>query len=218
MLVNLPQSEINDFNRLMFHIERMWFYHLDHLAGLSDHERNSLVYHGPTFVAFVSAVFDVLEADHKEDDIKEWIKEYNNYKRDIPVAGCAVIDTTPKPPNILMVQPAGCKSWTVPRGKQNLGESLFDTATRETHEESGYPIKLREGQTPPPPWVFKTRNNNSISIYPIYITDGHKLAQDITPDPREVNQVKWIPIHPNNPPPLTELSLKLWPILANSTL
>ena len=53
-------------------------------------------------------------------------------------AGCVVIQGD----RVLLVADKAKEVWTFPKGHVELNETLEDTAVRETHEETGYTVKL----------------------------------------------------------------------------
>lgn len=67
-------------------------------------------------------------------------KAYDIYKKSLDVAGCILLSNEAIP-RILMIRPKRCAAWTMPKGKAKKGESMWQTATRETFEEVGYQVE-----------------------------------------------------------------------------
>jgi 8-oxo-dGTP pyrophosphatase MutT (NUDIX family) len=71
-------------------------------------------------------------------DAEQFINRYNEYLRDIPVAGFLITDDLLT--RILLVRNYGFKKWSPPKGKIEKGEDPLEAAIRECREECGLDI------------------------------------------------------------------------------
>jgi len=54
----------------------------------------------------------------------------------------------PESEKIVMIYDTKCKTWFLPKGRKDVGESLEQTALREAYEESGYQVEFLPLYTP----------------------------------------------------------------------
>lgn len=234
-ILNLPASELNNWNRLFYHLEHMWWFYLDHMVeSLTPAQRLHFSNHQPSFLAFSLHALHTLEDDDQlsPEILKKYHTEYEKYKRLTPVAGCALlrINSALSTVEILMVRPAGTSRWVFPKGKQNAGETLFETARRETEEETGFHISTEYLHSTSFCWSTKSNNSDFIHIFPVFLPqntlpsclDEKELVKSL-----EVEEIRWITLgtiqnimhnhHQNQnhtiPVPLTNLANQLWPKL-----
>ena len=149
-VMNLPLSELRDWNRFCYHLEKMWWFYLDKYAfyldkyakgPLSLSQIHYFAHNNGSFRRFAAkALAQIL--GQTEEEVCVWvdpiITEYAAYKRSIPVAGCILLNRDTK--EVLMIKPFMCDRWAFPKGKQNNGESFLETAIRETAEETGHQL------------------------------------------------------------------------------
>ncbi|HVQ86672.1 MAG TPA: NUDIX domain-containing protein [Actinomycetes bacterium] len=62
----------------------------------------------------------------------------------IVAAGCLVTRTTDAGVEVLLVHRPKYNDWSLPKGKQDEGEHVLETAVREVREESGVEVALRQ--------------------------------------------------------------------------
>jgi ADP-ribose pyrophosphatase len=89
---------------------------------------------------------------------------------------------------ILMIQEAkkeAYKKWWLPAGKLDKGETIFNAAIRETKEETGYEVALENMLC-----VISPSNDRPLMI----IFQADIVSGDIVIDPKEILDVKWIPL------------------------
>lgn len=216
-VVNLPLLERTTRVRVLFHLERAWWFYLDfRCLELPRSERLRLSNHSESFERFCAAAFRLLRlpTDHLSKDIAG----YHSYKRHIPVAGCAIFRLVTTGVQILFIRPPYSERWACPKGKQNWGESILETAVRETHEETTLVVHLAPKT---PCWYTKGVNALHISIFPTLV--DHIEPITIVPS-TEVDEVKWFDVllfnnHNDNssqnivvqlPPLLTNVTKQLW--------
>ncbi|KAF0980826.1 hypothetical protein FDP41_013309 [Naegleria fowleri] len=130
-IMNCPEEEHENFDRLFFQIEEAFWFYLDFYR-----EQNPSL---PKFNLnqFADQVFLVcphLQPFRKSVD--EHIQSFISYKTSVPVCGVILLDETLE--NILLVKGYNSKSWSFPRGKINQDEEEFACAIREGREEVGF--------------------------------------------------------------------------------
>ena len=130
-ILNCPEEEHENFDRLFFQIEEAFWFYLDFYR-----EQNPSL---PKFNLhqFADKVFlacPFLQPYQKTVD--EHIQSFINYKTSVPVCGVILIDETLE--NILLVKGWNSKSWSFPRGKINKNEEEVACAVREGREEVGF--------------------------------------------------------------------------------
>ena len=111
---------------------------------------------------------------------------WNMYKRQQSF-GCIITDGY----SILGIRPVQCKSWTFPKGKMELIDegSEIKTATREVYEETGLVVNV--DTRPINPELF-VRSKNAKWFFVETSTATTKCLA--SPSPKEVAEVKWIPL------------------------
>lgn len=207
-VVNLPEHELVEWNRLLYHVEKMWWFYLDHSSSLSRRQRLYYSNHVESFCTFVQWVL----RQFVSVDLKPMIAEYGAFKRQIPVAGCALFDPDHR---VLLVRPAGLSRWAFPKGKINAGETLNETAARETAEEANYHLtscqikQLAEG----PRWTLTSSNSKYVYIFPLMVPNKNELIPNKNESSTyEIDEVAWWPCTPTPSIPLTQLASKIWPL------
>lgn len=130
-ILNCPEEEHENFDRLFFQIEEAFWFYLDFYR-----EQNTSLpkfnLHQFADKVFVACPF--LQPFQKSVD--EHIQSFITYKTSVPVCGIVLIDETLE--NILLVKGWNSKSWSFPRGKINKDEEEVACAVREGREEVGF--------------------------------------------------------------------------------
>ena len=86
---------------------------------------------------------------------------------------------------VLVVHRPSYDDWSFPKGKQNPGEKLKETALREVEEETGYRCRLKG-------WVGQVRypvgrnQVKEVSYWAMKVTSGRFRPND------EVDEVRWV--------------------------
>lgn len=122
--------------------------------------------------------------DVNRTDAYQYFKTYNHYKKSIPTAGIIMYYRDEQQELwFIVVRINRCKIFSMPKGKQDKGELIRDTAIREFHEETG--IDLCE---------YITENTSYASIYKtlFYIVESDSKVSVDKFKTREISQVKWV--------------------------
>ena len=132
-LINLPETELINAERLLYWIqEGHWFYedfyadHFPHLAHVSF----------PNFVKLIFSFSSIFS--NEKNDVNQILNHYRKYKSRIPVCGGIIMNSSLS--KVLLVCSWNGNSWTFPRGKLNESESSLNCAKREIYEETGFDI------------------------------------------------------------------------------
>lgn len=132
-IVNLPDDEITDMNRIMYHTEQaMWYAH-DHCGYPSLHLHQ-----------FCQDLYP-----SGGNTYQKACRKYREYKRRIPRSYLIILDKTQS--FYVEVRSYFSGKWGLPGGKLDEGESQLQGAIREAHEETGLVIdpsnckKVRDG-------------------------------------------------------------------------
>lgn len=141
-IINRPQEDLSEVERLCFAIEESHWYYEDFIRPLEP----SL----PTFALkdFVEKVFEhcPLLSDYSKAHSKMAFEQFIQYKKRIPVRGAILLN--PSMDKVVLVK--GWKksaNWGFPRGKVNKDEAPLDCAIRELLEETGFDLR-RAGLVP----------------------------------------------------------------------
>jgi mRNA-decapping enzyme subunit 2 len=130
-ILNCPEEEHENFDRLFFQIEEAFWFYLDFyreqntsLPKLNLHQFADKVFiHCPDLQPF-------------QQSVDAHIQSFISYKTSVPVCGIVLIDENLE--NILLVKGWNSKSWSFPRGKINKDEEESACAIREGREEIGF--------------------------------------------------------------------------------
>ena len=131
-LYNLPESELNQVDRLFFQLEQAWWFYEDFMADV-----NPALPHFGHLRTFAEKIFShcpLLSQSH--DKFVELFNDFSAYKSHIPVCGCIMLN--PEMTKAVLVCTWKGKSWGFPRGKINENEEPLECAVREAFEECGY--------------------------------------------------------------------------------
>ncbi|KAI5188623.1 mRNA-decapping enzyme subunit 2 [Nematocida sp. AWRm77] len=129
-LLNLLPMEMNNPERLMFHVEEAHWFYEDYYKR--KHNLPSMTL--KTFSVYILKHIGYPAGNLKlQEDYKRFIK----YKKSVPVFGGVIFNS--RMTKILMVQGYGkYQTYTFPRGKISRGENELECALREVNEEIGY--------------------------------------------------------------------------------
>ncbi|XP_068652780.1 mRNA-decapping enzyme subunit 2 isoform X1 [Aristolochia californica] len=133
-VLNVPQEDLQSFERILFLIEQAhWFYEDNSVEQSSSLKSLSLR-------EFTSLMFSSCAALRPYiahiDDI---YKDFTSYKVRVPVTGAIILDETCERCLLVKGWKAGA-SWSFPRGKKNKDEEDHTCAIREVLEETGFDV------------------------------------------------------------------------------
>lgn len=133
-LLNVPEEELQAFERILFSVEQAhWFYEDNAM------EQN-LALKALTLREFTSLMFQSCAALRPYiTQIDDIYKDFTTYKTRVPVMGAIILDETLERCLLVKGWKAGA-SWSFPRGKKNKGEEDHCCASREVQEETGFDI------------------------------------------------------------------------------
>lgn len=129
-LLSLPQEELQDANRLFYHIEQMWWFYEDHKADELSHlphmrhqEFGRQVFRLCNLFEPVVNQYDALYGAYKE------------YLTSVPVFGVFIMNAAMN--KVVLVKSYNGSWLGFPRGKVNQSEAEVECAIREAKEEIG---------------------------------------------------------------------------------
>lgn len=113
--------------------------------------------------------------------------DFNNYKYQIPVYGCIMMDATLT--QVVLVRSWKGNSWSFPKGKINEFEDEYDCAMRECFEETGF--NPSEHCSPDDFVVVHEKNK----VTKLYIASGvPKITVFIPQTRKEISKVDFFPL------------------------
>ena len=86
---------------------------------------------------------------------------------------------------VLVVHRPSYDDWSFPKGKQNPGEKLKETALREVEEETGYRCRLK-GRIDQVQYPVGRNQVKEVSYWAMKVTSGRFRPND------EVDEVRWV--------------------------
>ena len=130
-LTNLPDSELQQADRLFFQIEQAHWFYEDFIAD------NNVSLPHFTLKQFATKMFAHSNMFSKmQDSFMSLFNDFSAYRKKIPVFGCCILN--PGMDKIALQCSWNGKSWSWPKGKVNEGEDAYTCAIRETFEETGF--------------------------------------------------------------------------------
>jgi mRNA-decapping enzyme subunit 2 len=130
-ILNCPEEELNNFERIMFLVEQAHWYYEDFVREEKPHLR------GMKLREFAELMFNKCASLRRyRGKVDEIYKKFTAYKFSVPTGGLIVLN--PKLDKCVMVK--GYKSgssWGFPKGKINKDEPEMECAVREVLEEVG---------------------------------------------------------------------------------
>jgi ADP-ribose pyrophosphatase YjhB (NUDIX family) len=109
----------------------------------------------------------------------------------VPSANVVVVNDAGE---ILLIRRSDNDNWAVPGGGMDLGESLVDTAIRETREESGIDVEvtgLVGIYTDPRHVILYTSNGEARQEFSVVFT-ARAVSGTLTPSSESL-EVRWVP-------------------------
>jgi len=131
-IVNLPDSELESFERIGFHVEQAHWHYLDFMRPKNSKLPNL------NWKMFAAAIFNrcaLLNA--YEYLLPKILLAFSKYKKTIPTCGIIVLNKK-LDKCVLVSSYNDRKSFSFPRGKINQDEEIIKCAVREVYEEIGF--------------------------------------------------------------------------------
>ena len=161
-----------NLNKLMELCEHAHWYYLDVLVDKFNLEKVN-------FYTFLYNMFINKKMDHCVNNIKYYNSIYNKYKKTIPTAGCLLCNES----SLLLVRVRNGTKFGLPKGKKTGFETIFETAVRETKEETGLDVSYMISNKKKYIEILRTK------LYKINLP-----SQDIDLtkyDKKEIEEVRW---------------------------
>lgn len=180
-VINVPEEERKDLNRIFFQIENAHWFYIDFYSKNFPHRKPCMLRE------FAHQVFRHIPfLQPFSGNVDEIFEEWKEYKFCVPTFGAILLDEDLS--NILLVQNYR-SSWGFPKGKVNKDEPPYQCAIREVYEETGFDITH----------LIDTNDylecNVNKQIIRLYIIPGVKKNEKFAPKTRnEIKSVNWFPI------------------------
>jgi mRNA-decapping enzyme subunit 2 len=190
-VLNAPQQELANPNRILFLIELAWW-HYEDFSRKTDAQlpKQSL----QNFAELLYLTIPQLKKFHSK--AREIYEKFIIYKFSVPCAGAVLLN--PEMDKVILVKGMGKgSSWGFPKGKINDGEKISTCAAREVEEEIGVNISsLRDENV----FLFfrsKGETNQETTLFVIPGVSEQTHFATYTRD--EISQICWHPIGNLNP-------------------
>eukprot|EP00455_Lapot_gusevi_P004620 TRINITY_DN11908_c0_g1_i2.p1 TRINITY_DN11908_c0_g1~~TRINITY_DN11908_c0_g1_i2.p1 ORF type:complete len:512 (+),score=26.79 TRINITY_DN11908_c0_g1_i2:48-1583(+) len=181
-LVNLPDEELQSFERLFFQLEQAhWNYddfYRPQNPELPEFDLKSFCFH---FFQY-HPVFE----SHRES-FDDYFSNFRDYVSQVPACGGILLE--PSMTKCLLVSNYKGSSWSFPRGKINKEESEFECAIREVYEETGFDMRPCVS---PQDSLQVTTNSRRVVLF---------IARDVsentvfeTKTRKEISRIQWFSI------------------------
>jgi mRNA-decapping enzyme subunit 2 len=188
-VLNVPDSELERADRILFQIEQAWWFYEDFLVDASRPPRSELdagevggtndvaVAAAPlgepllpsmNFRQFAEKLFEYSPLLRSENFPSMW-SQFSVYRKKIGTYGCILL--SPDRKFVVLVQLWNSKTHMFPSGKINQGEPASEAAIRETYEETGFDVSCKQGLTAE--WK---ESNPELITWDATLTDGTALT------------------------------------------
>lgn len=184
-IVNLPEAEMTDSNRLLYHIlQAQWFFFKHYYssgASATSYDTGKEVSKLYEFGQWLLGGKDNFH--YTMQDIRNF---FRNYYYQIPVCGAIIFHQE----KWLIVRSGWAKRFGFPKGKINHNESDNDCAIREVKEETGIDIR---------PFLNKDRfiefqsKNRRVKFFIVHLPATFSAPIHIQ-DTSEIAECKWSPV------------------------
>jgi mRNA-decapping enzyme subunit 2 len=138
-ILNLPATEFQTADRILFQVEQAWWYYDDFFC---DQDPNLPRF--SSFKPFAKMMFDYSALLHANKFNEMWI-EFGMYKSRIANYGCILLNSDCT--KLILCKVWNGETFMLPAGKINQGEDGGDAAARETYEETGFDPSCSLGLT-----------------------------------------------------------------------
>jgi mRNA-decapping enzyme subunit 2 len=188
-VLNVPDSELERADRILFQIEQAWWFYEDFLVdasrpprsepdsgdggGTNDNEAANPPMGEPllpsmNFRQFAEKLFEYSPLLRSENFPSMW-SQFSVYRKKIGTYGCILL--SPDRKFVVLVQLWNSKTHMFPSGKINQGEPASEAAIRETYEETGFDVSCKQGLTAE--WK---ESNPELITWDATLTDGTALT------------------------------------------
>lgn len=177
--LNLPQDELNSFDRIFFQLSQAWWFYEDFLREENDKLPQL------DLRLFCEQFFhecDVLKPFL--DNFESCFKEFQKYVGRVPVYGCILLN--PAMTKCLLVKGWSGRYWGFPKGKIDHSESDVDCAIREVREEIGYDVSA---QLSPNDRLVTKVNGKEVTLF--VVTGVNEDSKFATNTIKEISEIKW---------------------------
>ena len=140
-ILNLPATELETADRILFQVEQAWWFYEDCICD--EHPERNL----PRFnnmKPFALKLFEFSPLLPDTSSFPAMWNEFSKYKRKISNYGCILLNSDCT--KVVLCRVWNGKSFTFPSGKINQGEKAPEAAARETYEETGFDPHCMFGQ------------------------------------------------------------------------
>lgn len=183
---NLPDSELNNFERLLYQLQQAyWYYHDNYIV-------NNKYNYLPKYKEknFITQFFKQSPWLHNQlhtfNNIYDKFKKYIN---SIPVCGAILIND--QHTHVCMVQSYHSHAWSFPRGKLDQQENDIECAIRECKEEIGFDITQYINNKL---YIQEHSNGKNIKLFICDNIDSNTAVFN-TETKYEISDIQWIKIN-----------------------
>lgn len=157
--------------------------HWDYLDNYRDYDRYR--YRNYNIYSFTKKVFAFNGKHDHIDQVEQYVRQYNRYKKSLPTAGVLMYYVQDGIPYFIVIQMKNARIWSMPKGKKDTSdENLAETAVREFREETGIDVCDFVEETTPTKVLNKTR---------FYILESDDMGQSFHGyNQNEIAAVRWI--------------------------
>jgi mRNA-decapping enzyme subunit 2 len=178
-VMNLPDAQLDSFERLFFQLEQAhWFYddfYSDKFAHLPKLRLKNFCFQ--FFQRHASLQPHI-------GSFEQHFSRFSNYLGKVPVCGGIIL--SPDQTKCLLVRGYNCRSWNFPRGKLNENETLSDCAVREIQEEVGFDASNLINKDI---YLQCKLKNKKVRLYIIPNVNTNTYFQ--TETRKEIDEIKW---------------------------
>lgn len=164
----------NDFFSAMKTFEKA---HWDYIDNYNKYDSRRFPY-----MRNVQLLERILQYQNKNlHNAREYIRQYERYKKSLPTAGCILLYSD----RMAVVKIKCGEVYSMPKGKQDNGETIMQTAIRETREETGLDLEDTICESTPFQIIHKTR---------FYIVELDSEVRFRDYNRNEISEVVWVPL------------------------
>ncbi|XP_058094449.1 mRNA-decapping enzyme subunit 2-like [Magnolia sinica] len=179
-VLNVPQEDLQSFERILFLVEQAHWFYEDNSA-----EQNPLL-KSLSLREFTSLMFNSCVALRPYiGHIDDIYKDFTSYKVRVPVSGAIILDESYEMCLLVKGWKAGA-GWSFPRGKKNKDEEDHTCAIREVLEETGFDVsKLLKRDD----YIEVTIGQQRVRLYIITGVKENTVFAPLTK--KEISEISW---------------------------